>query len=190
MTFNSDLGGSDANSYISVATADAIWANTLNNAAWTVLTEQEKQQSLMASTNGLEALRFSGVRCAPSTDDANLQQALQWPRNGWMCRGIQAECGSIPRQVEEACAYLALNLFNDPNAIIPGVPSPTPARGAVQKQKLGDLEQTYFAPSDAGTKIATNAPIVLQKFPWLVDVLSCWLDGNYGRSGIINRVRS
>ena len=107
-----------------------------------------------------------------------------------MCNGIQAECGSIPKQVEQACAYLALNLFNDPNAIIPGVPSPTPARGAVQKQKLGDLEQTYFAPSDVGTKIGVNAPIVLQKFPWLVDVLSCWIMGNYGQSGIINRVRS
>lgn len=190
MTFNSVLGGSDATSYISVATADGIWANTLNYVAWTALTEEQKQQSLMASTNALEALRFAGVRCAPSTDDASLQQALQWPRNGWMCKGLQATCGYIPRQVEQACAYLALNLFNDPNAIIPGVPTPTPQRGAVQKQKLGDLEQTYFAPSDVGTKIGVSAPIVLQKFPWLVDVLSCWLDGNYGQSGIIDRVRS
>ena len=74
MTFNSVLGGSDATSYISVATADAIWANTLNDVAWSALTETEKQQSLMASTNALEALRFSGVRCenrrrdVPGTD--------------------------------------------------------------------------------------------------------------------------
>tara|TARA_R110001592_G_scaffold71021_5_gene217324 strand:+ start:4328 stop:4900 length:573 start_codon:yes stop_codon:yes gene_type:complete len=190
MTFNSVLGGSEATSYISVATADAIWANTLNDAAWTALTEPEKLQSLMASTDALEALRFSGIRCAPSTNDANLQQSLQWPRHSYMCKGLQAECGFIPRPVAQACAYLALNLYNDPNAIIPGVPSPTPARGAVQKQKLGDLEQTYFAPSDAGTKISVNAPIVLQKFPWLVDVLSCWLEGSYSQSGIINRVRS
>ncbi len=190
MTFNSVLGGSDATSYISVATADAIWANTLNDVAWSALTELEKQQSLMASTNALEALRFSGVRCAPSTDDANLQQALQWPRNGYMCKGIQATCGSIPRQVEQACAYLALNLYNDPNAIIPGVPTPTPQRGAVQKQKLGDLEQSFYSPAVVGTKISVSAPIVLQRWPFLVDLLSCWISGSYSQSAIVERVRA
>lgn len=190
MTFNSVIGGSEATSYISVTRADAIWANTLNDAAWDTLTTSEKEQALMASTNALEALKYVGRRCSPSSDDPTKQQALQWPRSGFICKGIAAVCGSIPRQVEEATAYLALNLFNDPNAIIPGVPTPIPARGAVQKQKLGDLEQTFFAPSDVGTKIGISAPIVLQKFPWLVDVLSCWLDGNYGQSGIINRVRS
>ena len=190
MAFVSTLGGSLSTSYISVAAADGIWANTLNDAAWTALTETQKQQSLMASTNALEALRYSGVRCSPSTDDPNLQQALQWPRSGFVCKGITATCGSIPKQVEQACAYLALNLFNDPNAIIPGVPTPTPQRGAVKMQKLGELQQEFFAPSDVGTKIGVSAPIVLQKFPWLVDVLACWLDGNYGQSGIINRVRS
>ena len=57
-------------------------------------------------------------------------------------------------------------------------------------QKLGELQQEFFGPSDVGTKVAVSAPIVLQKFPWLIDVLGCWLDGNYGQSGIINRVRS
>ena len=190
MTFNATLGGSNATSYISVAAADGVWANTLNNAAWTALTEEEKQQALMASTTALEALRYSGIRCSPSTDDANLQQALQWPRNGYTCKGITCTCAAIPKQIEQATAYLALNLYNDPNAIIPGVPTPTPQRGAVQKQKLGELEQTFFAPSDVGTKVGVSAPIVLQKFPWLIDTLSCWLDGNYGQSGIINRVRA
>ena len=190
MAFVSTLGGSLSTSYISVAAADGIWANTLNDAAWSALTETQKQQSLMASTNALEALRYSGERCSPSTDDPNLQQALQWPRSGYTCKGITSTCAAIPKQVEQACAYLALNLFNDPNAIIPGVPTPTPQRGAVKMQKLGELQQEFFGPSDVGTKVAVTAPIVLQKFPWLIDVLSCWLDGNYGQSGIINRVRA
>ena len=190
MTFNATLGSTLATSYITVAKADAVWSNTLNDAAWAALTETEKEQSLMAATTALEALLFTGVRCAPSTDDASKPQALQWPRNGFICKGVAATCSMIPRQVEQATAFLALNLFNDPNAIIPGVPTPTPQRGAVKMQKLGELQQEFFAPSDVGTKIGVSAPIVLQKFPWLVDVLACWLDGNYGQSGIINRVRS
>ena len=190
MTFISTLGGSQSTSYISVADADGIWGNTLNSAAWSALTEANKQQALMASTSALEALMYSGVRCSPSKDDANLQQALQWPRSGYTCKGITATCAEIPLQVRQACSYLALSLFNDPNAIIPGVPSPTPQRGAVKMQKLGELQQEFFGPSDVGTKVAVSAPIVLQKFPWLIDVLGCWLDGNYGQSGIIDRVRA
>ena len=190
MTFDATLGSWRATSYITVARADAIWANTLNDAAWQALTETNKQQALMASTSALEALIFSGIRCAPSKDDPDKQQALQWPRNGFTCKGITATCAAIPLQVEQACAYLALSLFNDPNAIIPGVPTPTPQRGAVKMQKLGELQQEFFAPSDVGTKVAVNAPIVLQKFPWLIDVLACWLSGNYGQSGIIDRVRA
>ena len=190
MTFDATLGSWRATSYITVDAADAIWANTLNDAAWAALTQTEKEQSLMASTNALEALKFSGERCSPAKDDSSKPQALQWPRSGFICKGVTATCAAIPKQVEQACAYLALNLFNDPNAIIPGVPTPTPQRGAVKMQQLGDLKQEFFAPSDVGTKIGVSAPIVLQKFPWLVDVLACWLDGNYGQSGIINRVRS
>ena len=85
---------------------------------------------------------------------------------GWIEKASRGACD------EQACAYLALNLFNDPNAIIPGVPTPTPQRGAVKMQKLGELQQEFFAPSDVGTKIGVSAPIVLQKFPWLVDVLA------------------
>ena len=190
MTFNATLGSTLATSYITVAVADGVWANSLNNAAWTALTEEQKQQSLMAATNALEALMFTGIRCSPSTDDDDKPQALQWPRSGFVCKGVAATCSMIPRQVEQATAYLALNLFNDPNAIIPGVPTPTPQRGAVKMQKLGELQQEFFGPSDVGTKVGVSAPIVLQKFPWLIDVLGCWLDGNYGQSGIINRVRS
>ncbi len=190
MSFDATLGGSEANSYISIAEADAVYADSLNNAGWTALTTEQKQQALMASTTALEGLNYTGVRCTPSTNDATKPQALQWPRSNGECKGITCTCAAIPLPVQQACAFLALNLFNDPNAIIPGVPTPMPQRGAVQKQKLGDLEQSFFAPSDVGTKIGVSAPIVLQKFPYLVDLMACWLSGNYGQSAIIERVRA
>ena len=142
----------------------------------------------MASTQALQALNYTGTRCSPSTDDANKPQALQWPRSDGTCKGIVCACSSIPLPVQQACAYLAFNLYNDP--LIPVVPTPTPERGAVQKQKLGDLEQSFFAPSDVGTKISVSAPIVLQRWPYLVDLLSCWISGSYSQSAILERVRS
>jgi len=189
VTFDATLGGSEATSYIDVATADAIWANTLNDAAWVALSTEQKQLALMASTQALDVLNYPGFRCDPSTDDANLPQRLQWPRSEAFCKGIFSTCGSIPLPVQQACAYLALSLFNDPNAIIPGVPTPTPERGSVKMQQLGDLKQEFFSPSDMGVKVDPSAPIVLQKFPWLVDILSCWLNG-YGSNRIIERVRA
>ncbi len=190
MTFDATLGGSASTSYILVATADSIWANTLNDAAWTALTTEQKEQSLMASTQALEVLTYPGIRCSPSTDDANLPQRLQWARSEAICKGVISTCAAIPLPVQQACAYLALSLFNDPNAIIPGVPTPTPERGAVKMQQLGDLKQEFFSPSDMGVKVDPGAPIVLQKFPWLIDVLGCWLSGSYGNSKIIERVRA
>ncbi len=190
MTFDATLGSSTATSYIDVATADSIWANTLNDANWTALTADQKQQSLMASTQALEVLNYLGIRCSPSTDDANLAQRLQWPRSDGTCKGITSACSFIPLQVQQACAYLALSLFNDPSAIIPGVPTPAPERGSVKMQQLGDLKQEFYSPADMGQKVDVSAPIVLQVFPWLTDILSCWLTGSYGSSKIIERVRS
>ena len=57
MTFNATLGSTLATSYITVAKADAVWSNTLNDAARAALTETEKEQSLMAATTALERRR-------------------------------------------------------------------------------------------------------------------------------------
>ena len=189
MSFDATLGSTLATSYIAVDVADAIWANTLSNAAWTALTTEEKQQALMASTSALEQLSYTGTRCSPSTDDANKPQRLQWPRSNGTCKGIACDCASLPLPVQQSCAYLALSLFNDPNSIIPGVPSPAPERGPVKMQQLGDLKQEFFS-TDNGTKAGVSAPIVIQRYSWLIDVLACWLSTNYGSSAIIERVRS
>ncbi len=190
MAFVATLGSSDATSYVTVAEADAIWANTLNDADWVALTTAQKESSLMASTQALEVLTFLGDRCSPATNDAAKQQRLQWPRSEGTCKGITSACSAIPLQVQQACSYLALSLFNDPAAIIPGVPGIAPETGPIKKQKLGEMEQEYFSPADMGQKVDVSAPIVLQKFPWLTDVLSCWLSGTYGSSKILLRVRS
>lgn len=190
MAFDSTLGGSASTSYTSVEQADDVWANTLSDADWTALTTEQKQNSLMQATTALEALTYLGERCSPATDDADKQQALQWPRSGGVCHGITSACSSIPLPVQQATAFLAYNLFQDPNAIIPIIPGVWPEKGPIQTQKLGEMSISYFSPSDQGSKVDPGAPIVLQRFPWLIDLLSCWLSGTYGASKILARVRS
>ena len=40
------------------------------------------------------------------------------------------------------------------------------------------------------TKVSPGAPLVLQKYPYLVDVLGCWLETSTSSSRVILRVRS
>ncbi len=87
---------------------------------------------------------------------------------------------------------LALALSQNPNAIIGGgVQQNT---GGTKRQKLGDLEIEFFQASNSSPdtiKYGVNDPLVLQRFPWLGELLSCYLV-NTKTSGtrVIARVRS
>ena len=106
-----------------------------------------------------------------------------------MCR--EAVCTEIPLQVKDATFELAFKLIHDPDAICGGVKGPTIKPGPIKRNKLGDLEQEFFEPPN-GTepKVSPTGPTVLQTYPFLVDMLGCWLAGSYGRSRIVGRVRS
>ena len=193
MAFDATRGGSEATSYVAVARADDIFADTFKNDDWAALSDDEKQIALMAATANLDVLMYVGEKCSPSSDDDDLPQALQWPRSNASCRGVNAACDMIPLNIERATCYLALDLHNDPNAIGGGTGGGGAiSTGPVKRQKLGDLEQEFFEPGTDQVKVDATAPIVLQKFPWLVDLLGCWYDGGGvgGSSRLLLRVRS
>lgn len=186
--FDPTLGGSTATSYVDVATADAYFAGTASETDWLALTQAEKEASLMASTSSLEVLDYNGTRCDPSTDDPLLPQALKWPRSGITCDGVTVTCAALPRPMMQATCLLALELYRTPNAIIGGS---TAVTGPIQSQTLGDLSQSFYAPESSQTKVDVSAPLVLQKFPWLVDLIpSCLLASTGSSAGIAKRVRS
>ena len=87
---------------------------------------------------------------------------------------------------------LALALSKSPDAIISGgVQQNT---GGTKRQKLGDLEIEFFQASNSSPdtiKYGVNDPLILQRFPWLGELLSCYLV-NIKTSGtrVIARVRS
>ena len=186
--FNATLGGSAATSYISVSKADDYYAGNLLEQYWTPLTQAEKEAALMAATSSLEVLTYAGDRCTPSSDDPLLEQALQWPRSNATCRGVAAACDLLPPAIVEATAWLALQLHTAPP--VPGGGTQG-ATGSIKKQKLGDLEQEFYDVKEGiSTKVDANAPLILQQYPYLVDLLGCWSNTSTGGSRLLLRVRS
>ena len=196
-TFDATLSGSKSTSYISVERADAIFADTLDFATWDGFTEDQKKQGLNAATMWLETLPYGGSRCGiPSADDATKPQALLWPRSGVTCEGYTASCELIPYKIERAEALIALQLIQNPGAIIPegGSGGGASAGTFTKRQKIGSLEVEYE--QYAGTTVTScdncNDPKIFTAFPWLKDLLGCWLDtgGVTGGVGLMLRVRS
>lgn len=146
---------------ITLANASTYFANTPRNAEWTAVATQQIWLN--------EAQRWLGALCYDQKKDC---------------------CGrSFDAAWTEAISELALALSKAPTALISGA---TAATGAVKRQKLGDLEQEFF---EAGGTTSTvrygpMAPKVLQEFPWLGDIIGCWLNVATGSSRIVARVRS
>lgn len=186
--FDATLGSSVATSYISVAQADDYYLGTMREPDWSALTQQEKEAALIAATRGLETLDYAGTRCTPASDDPALEQALQWPRSDATCKGLAATCAMLPRAILEATAYLALQIHTNPPSLGSAA---TGATGAIKKQQLGDLSQEFYDVREgASTKVDANAPLILQQYPILVDMLGCWSATATGAGRIALRVRS
>jgi hypothetical protein len=91
-----------------------------------------------------------------------------------------------------AVSELALALSLNPTALIGGGVASTGTTGAVKRQKLGDLEVEYFPVGSGGsssTPGTTKGPLVLRTFPWLRDIIGCWVL-NSGANQLAYRVRS
>ena len=84
---------------------------------------------------------------------------------------------------------VALALSKAPSAVIGGG-AVTSTQGAIKSQKLGDLQQDFYdtkSGQETTTKYGKNAPMILQKFPWISDLLGCYMTQGYGSSRILSR---
>jgi hypothetical protein len=73
VTIDATVGGANANSYVTLAEADAYLEGRLNVTAWTSATTDTKNRALVEAQRTLSPLPWAGSR----TTDA---QALAWPR--------------------------------------------------------------------------------------------------------------
>ena len=197
--FDATLSGAKSTSYISVERATELVADTPQQALWETLSEAEQKSALNGATFWLETLSYGGTRCGvPSADDPTKPQALQWPRSGVTCNGYTAACDLIPYKVEYAEVLIALQLHQNPNAIIPPAGGGGGSAGTyVSKNQLGDLVQEFseYSNAEAAANDCSdcNNPELINAMPWLRSLLGCWLDQgsiSTGESRVILRVRS
>jgi len=123
------IGAADANSYLTLAEAQAIIDGFVQDAdvtAWASATTDQKNRALFTATQRLDRERFLGAR---ATDT----QALQWPRTGvrkpdtyinTYAVGFPFRITTdyytdteIPQQVQYAQVVLATYLNNNPDGI-------------------------------------------------------------------------
>jgi hypothetical protein len=157
--------------YVSDTDADDYFIHTFNRTTWFALSVGEKTIALQEATRWLETLCWGGEKCNPS-------QPLQWPRKldaAGCCNA--ADCTTIPQQLVEATCELALQLHQNQGTMITA-PATGQAGTFIKRQKLDVLEVEYdqFAPGTAGAGggSSSSGPLVLQKFPWLKDLLKCF----------------
>jgi hypothetical protein len=150
---------------ITSAMANTYFATTPRDAQWLAITAPEQAIALSEAQTWMAQLCWDpAATCCGNTFDASYTRAI---------------------------SELALALHGNPTALI-GTGAATSSTGPVKRQKLGDLEVEYFDSRGSGstaTATAPTGPLVLQKFPWLKDIIGCWLTSTGGQS-LMRRVRS
>ena len=146
---------------VSVANADAYFLTTPRNADWLALTDHQVWLN--------ESLKYLGQLCIDQSADC---------------------CGMTFAEAWTATlSEVALALSKNSTAVIGGG-AVTGTTGAIKSQKLGDLQQDFYdtkGGQEATAKYAKNAPIILRKFPWIGDLLGCYMTQGYGSSRVISR---
>lgn len=126
-------GLANAESYITVADADARRLSFGGDAAWNALTTGQKEAALRKGAEYLEqrySSRFKGTRLLRA-------QALSWPRYGAIVHGWDVDSNVVPAAIANANADLALRSITETlNA--------DQTRGIV-REKVGPLETEYDA---------------------------------------------
>lgn len=148
ITVETGSGSSSAQSYASVADADA-WHAARGITVWAPLLTEEKEAALVRATAYMTQVyrtRWAGRRLTNT-------QALDWPRC-WVPRidgpsgyGIHPDYypqDQVPREVRDACCELALSAAA-------GDLAPNIER-LKQSVKIGPIETTYAANSPAFTR--------------------------------------
>jgi hypothetical protein len=156
------LGGASANSYVTLADADAYFETTPDATNWDDKTNDQKNRALISATRWIDALSFYGKRCSET-------QALKWPREDYKVDGIELACTLIPVGIEVATYELARAFANDTDAIT----GSTGTTGIYDQVELGELKVKYKA-SSMTPGVINN---VFDVYPWLQTYLGPYCMG-------------
>ncbi len=156
------LGGASANSYVTLADADAYFETVPDSTDWVGKTTDQKNRALISATRWIDVLSFYGKRCSET-------QALKWPRKEYEVDGIELACTLIPFGIEVATYELARALANDTDAIT----GSTGTTGIYDQVELGELKVRYKS-SSMTPGVINN---VFDVYPWLQSYLGPYCIG-------------
>jgi len=162
---NATLSSASANSYVTLAEADAYFETVPSSSTWTDKSTDAKNRALISATRWIDSLNFLGDRC-------DEDQALKWPRNNYDVDGVELDCSSIPAPIKYATYELARALANDTSSITEN----TGTDGLYDEVQLGELRVKYSKTSQA-TGMVNN---IFDVYPWLQSYLGAYAMGGAG----------
>ena len=164
-TIDATLKGTAANSYVTLAEANAYFETVPHDEHWTG-SDDAKNRVLITATRYLDNFEYYGERCSTT-------QALKWPRKEYKVDGVKIDCTFIPQPVKNATFELAHSLLYKGEALV----GTTGTQGTYEQVELGDLK-VKFKDSSQTPGVINN---ILDIYPWLESFL-----GAYMKSGATN----
>ena len=163
------LGGTSANSYVTLAAANTYFETVPDSSTWVNKTDDQKNRALISATRWIDALSFYGDRCTET-------QALKWPREEYTVDGIELACTLIPDGIKVATYELARAFANDTSSIT-GTSGTT---GIYDEVELGELRVKYNKTSQTSGVINN----VFDVYPWLQTYLGPYCMGGASNHGV------
>ena len=138
MAIDTTPGSPTADSYVSLADADAYWAKR-GNEAWANSLIPDKETALVRATSYADA-EYGWRGCRASST-----QALDWPRYDVVVDGYPLDGTTIPRQVQDAVCELALKA-------LAGEIAPDVSPQQVTEQTVGPITRKFAEERNGGQK--------------------------------------
>jgi hypothetical protein len=170
--------------YPTVAEVTAYLASVRPGSAWVALTPEQQAAGVAQATVMFESLCWQGSRC-------EVDQPYAWPRQGAWCCETELTCDTLPAGIRVAFCELAAILASNPMLLFGAAPITVPTGLYVSDQRMGELGRS-FAAFPSGSSLATvkygaNAPMLLQKLPWMGELIGCHLVGSWGAARVLSR---
>ena len=141
VTVDATVGGANANSFVTLVTADAFMESRLNASTWGAATTDNQNRALVEATRYLSALNWIGRR-------VDSVQALAWPRESATNPDSPTaqfyDQDEIPDRMERATSELAFQYIKAGTLDVSGL---DPNRNI--KRKKVDVLETEFVDSFA-----------------------------------------
>lgn len=140
MPLDNTITSSTYNSYVDLAEINVLIVSLsacANSAKWDALTDTEKEDLTIKSTDDLNSFQFCGALNASVISPNN----MQWPRSGTQyTNGVAINTTEIPVFVQKYVANRNLEVLN----FGPDQANSLTVPNKVKRQKLGGLEQEFF----------------------------------------------